>query len=299
LDKVTKAVKAFYAAYPYPTGLSEAADENDPALLLREVRAQPSNNHPIRILEAGCGCGLGLLAAARRNPHFQFTGVDINPVGISQAQQQAHARGLTNIRFQQLDLMTLEALQAPATGFDLIYSLGVVHHLSDPLVGLTNLASLLAPGGVISCMVYGRYGREPLQRLVDAIDLATDPADPVEQRLSSARLLAKVADSTIFKQTPWERTCEVDDIEFIDRCLHINQQSYDIESLWMLLRQADLRFLRWLKPADWIPEALLQDAAVLKLFQGLQEKDQYKVIERLFYRPRLELLITHANRSSR
>lgn len=296
---MTKAVKAFYEAYPYPTGLSETGAENDPALLLREVRPPQSvQNSTIQILEAGCGCGLGLLATARRHPHICFTGVDINQVGISQAQQQAHAQGLSNIRFKPVDLMTLEGLQTPEDGFDLIYSLGVLHHLSDPALGLKNLASLLAPGGVISCMLYGRYGREPLQRLMDAIGLATDPGSSIEERLHAARMLAEVADKTIFKDSPWERTFEVDEIEFVDRCLHVNQQSYDIESLWLLLQQADLQFLRWLKPADWSTERLLQDVAAIKLLQELPKKDQYKVIERLFYRPRLELLMTHAGVSS-
>ncbi len=295
---MTKAVKAFYEAYPYPTGLSEAVAENDPALLLGEVRSQQSKNNPLQVLEAGCGCGLGLLAAARRNPHLQFMGVDINQVGIHQAQQQAHAQELSNIRFQQLDLMHLEALQTPAAGFDLIYSLGVLHHLADPAMGLKNLATLLAPGGVISCMVYGRYGREPLQRLVDAIGLLSDPAEPVEERLQPARLLAGIADNSLFKSTPWERTSEVDDIEFIDRCLHVNEQSYDIESLWRLLQQAGMRFVRWLKPGDWSPEKLIQAVPAIDLIRELSEKDQYKVIERLFYRPRLELLITHADDSA-
>ena len=298
MDKLTQAVKAFYEAYPYPTGLSETGAENDPELLLSEVRPPQRQQDPLQVLEAGCGCGLGLLATARRYPHIQFMGVDINQVGISSAQQQVVARGLSNIHFQQVDLMTLEDLETPEAGFDLIYSFGVLHHLSDPATGMKNLAKLLASKGVISCMVYGRYGREPLQRLVDAIGLVSDPAKPLEERLQSARLLAEVADRSIFKNTPWEGTAEVDDIEFVDRCLHVNEQSYDIDTLWRLLEQADMQFVRWLKPREWSLEELIQDVAASKPLQELLEKDQYKIIERLFYRPRFELLITHADDST-
>lgn len=295
MDKLTKAVKAFYEAYPYPTGLPEIGAENDPAWLLSELRQRSPQSDLLQVLEAGCGCGLGLIAAAGRTPHIRFTGVDINQLGISQAQQQVAEQGLSNIRFQQADLMTLEGLQAPVGGFDVIYSFGVLHHLSDPAIGLKNLAKLLAPKGVISCMVYGRYGREPLQRLVDAIGLATDPAGSVEARLQPARLLAKIADSTIFKGNPWELTAEVEDIEFVDRCLHINEQSYDVDTLWRLLEQTGMQFVRWLKPNEWSVDGLIQDVTSRKLLQALSEKNQYKIIERLFYRPRLELLITHAD----
>ncbi|MEN8178928.1 MAG: class I SAM-dependent methyltransferase [Pseudomonadota bacterium] len=292
---MTKAVKAFYEAYPYPTGLSEFDAEIAPARLLGELGSGPAQNGRWQVLEAGCGCGLGLIAAARRNPRIRFTGVDINQVGISQAQQQAAAEGLNNIRFMQTDLMTLEGLGIPEGDFNLIYSFGVLHHLSDPVIGLKNLARLLAPQGVIACMVYGRYGREPLQRLVDVIQLATAQSTPLEEQLQPARLLADIADSTLFRDTPWEQTSKVDDIEFVDRCLHVNEQSYDVDSLWQLLEQAGLRFRCWLKPAEWTVDELIEHAETRKLLSGLNNKDQYKVIERLFCRPRLELLMTHAN----
>ncbi len=292
---MTKAVQAFYEAYPYPTGLPETGAEYAPASLLKEAWPGRPKSVPQEVLEAGCGCGLGLLAAARANPHIRFTGVDINRVAISQA--QVNARELSNIRFQQLDLMTLEGLQSPAGGFDLIYSFGVLQHLSDPAVGLKNLARLLAEKGLIACRVDGRHGREPLQRLVAALGLIIDPASPVEARLQPARLLAEIADQGIFRGNPWEQTAGVDDIELADRCLHVNEQSFDIDALWRLLEQSGLQFVRWLKPDDWSLEGLIQNAETRQLLHGLSEKDRYKVIERLFYRPRLELVMAHATRS--
>ena len=59
-----------------------------------------------------------------------------------------------------------------------------------------------------------------------------------------------------------------------------------------------MQFVRWLKPGEWSLEELIQDVAASKPLQELLEKDQYKIIERLFYRPRFELLITHADDST-
>ena len=298
MDKLTKAVQAFYEAYPYPTGLSAFDAEIDPARLLIESSVgEPETGQPWQVLEAGCGCAQGLIAAAQRHADMLFTGVDINRVGIQRAQTQATAMGLDNIRFQPADLMTLTDLTAPPGGFDLIYAFGVLHHLSDPAVGLTHLATLLAPSGMMVCMVYGRFGREPLQRLLEAIELATDPAAAIETRIDPARWLAEVADASLFQQTPWEGTARVDDVEFVDRCLHVNEQSYDIESLWQLMAQAGLRFHRWLKPADWSLDALIKHTEARALLFGLSKQDQYKVVERLFQRPRLEWLMTPAGQS--
>ncbi|MGH3109593.1 MAG: class I SAM-dependent methyltransferase [Gaiellaceae bacterium] len=57
-------------------------------------------------------------------------------------------------------------------GFDVIYSIGVLHHLPDPREGFLSLARYLRPGGTIAIWVYGyeNYGLvrkviEPLRRV--------------------------------------------------------------------------------------------------------------------------------------
>ncbi|MEN8166402.1 MAG: class I SAM-dependent methyltransferase [Pseudomonadota bacterium] len=291
VDKVTKTVKAFYQAYPYPSGIPRSGPASEPRVLLERLRGPRASAGPLKILEAGCGCGLGLIAAAKRDQESHFTGVDINPVAIAQAQERAAGEGLGNLRVYPADLLSPEAIESPAGGFDLIYSFGVVHHLSSPVTGLLNLKRLLAPQGVLACMVYGRYAREPLRRLVEAIDLAVDPSLSVAERMEPARLLAEVAEQTLFKGTAWEGTSRVDDIEFADRCLHVHEQSYDIDSLWALLAQSGLSFAAWLEPDDW-SIGLFEQAPIRSLVKTLGARDRYKLVEMLFSRPRLELLIT-------
>lgn len=48
---------------------------------------------------------------------------------------------------------------APGT-FDLVYSLGVVHHLEDPLAGIRALAPLVRPGGEMRLYVYRSLAEE-------------------------------------------------------------------------------------------------------------------------------------------
>lgn len=53
--------------------------------------------------------------------------------------------------------------------FDIVFSIGVIHHLKDFEKALNNLAQSLKPGGKMIIWVYGREGNEWIVRLVDPI----------------------------------------------------------------------------------------------------------------------------------
>jgi SAM-dependent methyltransferase len=50
--------------------------------------------------------------------------------------------------------------------FDLVYCLGVLHHLEQPIVGVRALAKLVRPGGELRFYVYRSLDREPITRRV-------------------------------------------------------------------------------------------------------------------------------------
>jgi tRNA1(Val) A37 N6-methylase TrmN6 len=62
----------------------------DAALLAAACDAEPQ----ARVLEAGCGVGAALLAAAVRRPGCSFTGVERNPAAAALARENAAANGL-------------------------------------------------------------------------------------------------------------------------------------------------------------------------------------------------------------
>ena len=288
MDKVTLAVKEMYEAYPYPSGTPAIRVANDVRLLLSYVQHARKHTGPLHVLDAGCGRGLGTLGNATLHADINFTGIDINSVGIKHAEKAARERRLTNVKFLQCDLMTLEGLRAPPGGYDVIYSSGVLHHLSDPVAGLKKLAAVLAPHGVISMMLYGRYGRQALYNLIESVDLLAGKSSAIGDKLAVARLLAAQADKTIFKHTYWQDTASVNEVEFVDRCLNVNETSYDIATLWELLAQADLKFVRWHEPADWSLATLVDNEQLRDELLTLSEFEQYQIVERLFSRPSLE-----------
>lgn len=56
------------------------------------------------ILDVGCGVGILTTFYARQHPDKNFVGIDRSPASIARAQEQTKAWGLTNIRFECLDL---------------------------------------------------------------------------------------------------------------------------------------------------------------------------------------------------
>jgi len=110
----------------------------------------------LRVLDAGCGMGRWL--------HFaRIAGADIVGMDVSQAIDVAAAREGDGADLVQADLR--EPPFAPAS-FDLVYSLGVVHHLEDPLVGVRALARLVRPGGELRLYVYRTLDAEPAWKQV-------------------------------------------------------------------------------------------------------------------------------------
>ncbi len=81
-----------------------------------------------RVIEAGCGPGAGLLAAAMRRPHTLFVGVERDPAALALAQGNIEANGMADrvsalagdvaARFAGLGLVPFDAAMANPPYFD-------------------------------------------------------------------------------------------------------------------------------------------------------------------------------------
>ena len=67
-----------------------------------------------------------------------------------------------NIEFYRADILDLGAFEP---GFDVISSVGVLHHMADPARGLQRLAELLLPGGYLMLGLYSELARRDIVEL--------------------------------------------------------------------------------------------------------------------------------------
>jgi 2-polyprenyl-6-hydroxyphenyl methylase/3-demethylubiquinone-9 3-methyltransferase len=102
------------------------------------------------------GCGAGLLCEPLARLGARVTGVDAAPENIGAAHAHAQASGLA------IDYVAGELDGVGARRFDLVTSMEVIEHVTDPAAFVAGLARVLAPDGL---MVVSTPNRTPLSRL--------------------------------------------------------------------------------------------------------------------------------------
>lgn len=243
MHPTTTAVRAMYERFPYPAGPPTLRHGFDVRRLRACIDADRPTTGPLTVLDAGCGRGAGLIGMATAQTGVRFLGVDMNRVALAEVTEQAKQRGLSHVEVAEVDLETLEGLPVPEHGFDVIVSSGVLHHLVDPAASLAMLAERLAPWGVLDLMVYARPGRRGIEH-VAAVIAERIPEGALEERLAAARALVRSRAEPAFVEA-----ASLDDVEFVDRYLHPQFASYELDDLRELVESAGLRLQRWTDPS--------------------------------------------------
>ena len=136
-NNVSIKVKKQYEENPYPRwtnlGLSiEARDikdvVNDIKLNINLNQIQFSKNPEILI--AGCGTGQHVITTASKYKNVRVYALDLSFNSLSYAKRKAMELGIKNINFIQGDILNINALNK---NYDLIESVGVLHHMENPL----------------------------------------------------------------------------------------------------------------------------------------------------------------------
>lgn len=180
-DATSKAVRAQYEENPYPRWLDAPAQQpTSPGALLGEMFPHctpPSFGPAPNILIAGSGTGQHVAQVARTHPEAQILAIDLSRSSIAYAMRMMDKLGIANVRFMQADILEAEAIGGP---FDIIQSVGVLHHMKDPLRGWRVLAGLLKPGGVMKLGLYSDRGRGHVREarsLIESEGVGSAPGD--------------------------------------------------------------------------------------------------------------------------
>jgi SAM-dependent methyltransferase len=160
MNSISKKVKDFYAELPFNYTQSIARTATD-IRKYNSVLAYPpladliTGSNP-RVLDVGCGPGWLALTVAE---HYKasVTGIDYNPVAIARASEIANLLK-SDAQFRSTDLFDYR----PEKRFDIVTSIGALHHTEDCLRAIKHIAEqCVADHGYIFLGLYHLYGRRP------------------------------------------------------------------------------------------------------------------------------------------
>ncbi|MEI3648906.1 MAG: class I SAM-dependent methyltransferase [Dolichospermum lemmermannii FEM_B0920] len=288
-SQVSAAVAKLYDTYPFPP--EPILDEPPPGYNWRWnwlaaynfCTGRKPQKQDIRILDAGCGSGVGTEYLVHLNPQAQVVGIDLSAGTLEVAKKRCQSSGADRVEFHHLSIYDVDKIPGE---FDLINCVGVLHHLPDPIRGIEALAKKLAPGGLMHIFVYGELGRWEIQLMQKAIALLQgnkkgDYRDGVQV---GRQIFASLPENNRIVKREKERWAMENQRDecFADMYVHPQETDYNIDTLFALIEASGLDFVGFSNPGFWQLENLLEKAPeLIERAKELSERELYRLIELL------------------
>jgi len=181
-DETSQDVRGQYEENPYPRWLHMPPIM--PFNLAHRLKAMFPHFSPRSFLEdpgtilvAGCGTGRHVARVALQWPRADVVAIDLSAASIAYAMRKTKQLRIENVRYLQGDILEAGRLDGP---FDMVQSVGVLHHMKEPVEGWRVLAGLIRGGGVFRGGLYcerGRQGVFAARRAIADEGISSDRAD--------------------------------------------------------------------------------------------------------------------------
>ena len=174
-DNVSSNVRAQYEENPYPRwvkiGLPSKAKSISEICIEKNLHLNSKNIQNViapDILVAGCGTGQHSIGTASRFSKCKVTAVDLSLTSLAYAKRKTTELGITNLKYIQADILKLNQLKKK---FDIIESVGVLHHMDEPIDGWKVLTDILKPSGLMKIGLYSELARKNIEEVRKEITL--------------------------------------------------------------------------------------------------------------------------------
>ena len=234
LSEIGLKVKNFYEMFQYPsTNMqynSNFVELINMCDLFNALYDYDFNNK--EILDAGTGSGDRIIEVARKYEKSKITAIDFCSNSIKKAKAKAHLQNIKNICFEEEDIMNLASWDKK---YDVIFVMGVLHHLASPECGLKYLSNLLKEGGILFCYLYGLHGGKDRLRQKRIVEILSNkyPND-LEYKLKICKELQLVP-----KEYGWNYS-SIDDESLnsllADCFFNVNEKLYDYNGILSLMQ---------------------------------------------------------------
>jgi SAM-dependent methyltransferase len=286
-EKIAAAVQRLYDTYPFPP--EPLLDEPPPGYNWRWnwltayefCTGRTPSNRQAKILDAGCGTGVGTEYLVHLNPEARVTAVDLSAGALEVAKERCRRSGADRVEFHHLSLYDADRLPGE---FDLINCVGVLHHLPDPVRGIQSLAAKLAPGGIMHIFVYGELGRWEIALMQEAIALVQgdnrgDYTDGVKVGRSIFASLPETNRLLKREKERWSLENHRDE-SFADMYVHPQEVDYNVNTLFELIDASGLEFVGFSNPQVWDLDRLLgKNPELMARTERMSDRQKYRLAE--------------------
>ncbi len=231
---ISKEVRDQYEEFPYPKWHTVSNPKRFGFL--------PDNfgTGNIKILVAGCGTGEEVMEYALSFKNAEILAVDLSLTSLAYAKLQITKHGYENVTFRQADILKLGQLDQK---FDIVTSMGVLHHMSEPESGWDVLYDLVKPGGYMRIGLYSELARQAVVAAREKIAARgySSSADDIKKfrrecpKLLKKKNLEKLLASPDFYSLP---ACR-------DLLFHVHEVRFDIPAIQNYLDRHNLEFINF------------------------------------------------------
>ena len=256
-DQTSQAVQEQYEDSPYPRWLSiNLHKPRNYQQILSELfpsfKVPVFSESPLNVLIAGCGTGSHAAMTGTRFANINVLAIDLSRQSLAYAQRMANRNQLNNLRFAHADILALKDLKQR---FQIIESMGVLHHMKEPEKGLKVLTDLLDRDGLINLGFYSTIARRQITRARERYT-NTEPT-PANLRQSRQEIFALAEDDplrTITKIKDFYSLSECRDLIF-----HTQEHCYTIAEIKELIHSCGLKFIGFELPTPAVKKQYMEN----------------------------------------
>ena len=242
-NNVSSKVREQYEENPYPRwnkiGLSSKAKSISEFCAQKNLHLHSKSIKNViapDILIAGCGTGQQSIETASNFSDCQVTAVDLSLASLAYAKRMTTKLGITNLDYLQADILILNQLKKK---FDIIESVGVLHHMDEPIAGWRILKDLLKPNGLMKIGLYSELARQHITKVRKEITL---------QKVDSSETdIRKFRQSLIESQDEGhQRLSKINDFFSLsmlrDLIFHVQEHLFTLPQIKKCLKKLGLKF---------------------------------------------------------
>ena len=243
-DRTSIKVKKQYEENPYPRwtnlGLSFEAKNIEDVFRYKNLNLDIKKvkfSKQLDILVSGCGTGQHVITTASIYKNAKIYALDLSFKSLSYAKRKTEELGLKNIKFLQGDILDVKKLKKK---FDLIESVGVLHHMNDPFLGWKTLTCCLKDNSLMWIGLYSEKARKHITEIrknINYLNIKTKKENIINFR------------NEIFENqnTEWNRIKNSPDFYSTsgvrDLLFHIKEHTFTIQKIKEHLNNLNLDFL--------------------------------------------------------